>query len=72
MLVRLPLHVFLSFTLIAQIHAWDNEELELFDLVEEVNANFYDVLGVEQVISRRKSWLSDIWGCKTLISDTST
>ena len=29
--------------------AWDNAELELFDLVEEVNANFYDVLGVGQV-----------------------
>ncbi|KAK7109665.1 dnaJ homolog subfamily C member 1-like [Littorina saxatilis] len=28
--------------------AWDNDELEIFDLVEEVNANFYDVLGVGQ------------------------
>ena len=28
---------------------WDNQELELFDLVEEVNANFYEVLGVDQV-----------------------
>ncbi|KAL8586389.1 hypothetical protein ACOMHN_023004 [Nucella lapillus] len=27
---------------------WDSLELELFDLVEEVNANFYDVLGVGQ------------------------
>ncbi|XP_076468940.1 dnaJ homolog subfamily C member 1-like [Babylonia areolata] len=27
---------------------WDNFELELFDLVEEVNANFYDLLGVGQ------------------------
>ena len=25
------------------------EELDLFDLVEDVNANFYDFLGVEQV-----------------------
>lgn len=30
--------------------AWDSDELELFDLVEEVNANFYDVLGVGQVM----------------------
>jgi hypothetical protein len=30
--------------------AWDNDEFEVFDLVEEVNANFYDVLGVGQVI----------------------
>ncbi|XP_060066301.1 dnaJ homolog subfamily C member 1-like [Ylistrum balloti] len=27
---------------------WDNDDLELFDLVEEVNQNFYDVLGVER------------------------
>ncbi|PVD30290.1 hypothetical protein C0Q70_09554 [Pomacea canaliculata] len=27
---------------------WDNDELEIFDLVEEINANFYDVLGVAQ------------------------
>ena len=29
--------------------AWDQEELEMFDLVEEVNENFYTVLGVPQV-----------------------
>lgn len=29
--------------------AWDNEELEVFDVVEEVNQNFYELLGVEQV-----------------------
>ena len=29
--------------------AWDTDEMELFDLVEEVNGNFYDILGVEQV-----------------------
>ncbi|XP_012530456.2 dnaJ homolog subfamily C member 1 [Monomorium pharaonis] len=28
--------------------AWDNDELEVFDVVEEVNQNFYDVLGVTQ------------------------
>lgn len=26
--------------------SWDTDDLELFDLVEEVNRNFYDVLGV--------------------------
>lgn len=31
--------------------AWDNDELEVFDVVEEVNQNFYDVLGVTQVCS---------------------
>lgn len=30
-------------------HAWDNDELEVFDVVEEVNQNFYEVLGVTQV-----------------------
>lgn len=30
-------------------NAWDNDELEVFDVVEEVNQNFYDVLGVPQV-----------------------
>lgn len=29
-------------------NAWDNDELEVFDVVEEVNRNFYDVLGVPQ------------------------
>jgi hypothetical protein len=31
--------------------AWDNIDLELFDLVEEVRTNFYEVLGVPQVSS---------------------
>ena len=30
-------------------YAWDNDELEIFDLVEEVNSNFYGVLGIEKV-----------------------
>lgn len=29
--------------------AWDNGDLELFDLVEEIQQNFYQFLGVEQV-----------------------
>jgi len=28
---------------------WNNDDLELFDLVEEVNQNFYDVLGLSPV-----------------------
>ncbi|XP_076236037.1 dnaJ homolog subfamily C member 1 isoform X2 [Calliopsis andreniformis] len=28
--------------------AWDNDELEVFDVVEEVNQNFYEVLSVPQ------------------------
>lgn len=32
------------------VTAWDQEELEIFDLVEEINENFYTVLKVQQVI----------------------
>ena len=32
-------------------HGWDQAELDLFDLVEEVGENFYDILHVEQVRS---------------------
>lgn len=32
------------------VSAWDQEEFEIFDLVEEINQNFYSVLKVEQVI----------------------
>ena len=31
------------------VDSWDTDDLELFDLVEEVNQNFYEVIGVEQV-----------------------
>ncbi|XP_060829466.1 dnaJ homolog subfamily C member 1-like [Bombus pascuorum] len=29
-------------------NAWDNDELEVFDVVEEINQNFYEMLGVPQ------------------------
>lgn len=29
--------------------AWNDEDLEVFDVVEEVNQNFYELLGVAQV-----------------------
>lgn len=32
------------------VESWDTDDLELFDLVEEVNKNFYEVLGVDQVV----------------------
>ena len=28
---------------------WTQDELDLFDLVEEVGENFYDLIGVDQV-----------------------
>ncbi|XP_063308606.1 dnaJ homolog subfamily C member 1 [Pelobates fuscus] len=34
--------------LCSSVTAWDNGDLELFDLVEEIQQNFYQFLGVEQ------------------------
>ncbi len=36
---------------IGRSYAWDNAEYEMYDLVEEINKNFYEVLGVAQVSS---------------------
>jgi hypothetical protein len=36
-------------SLLDAVQCWDNEELEIFDLVEEVNTNFYTLLGVTEV-----------------------
>ncbi len=38
------------FCSITDVLSWDNDEMELFDLVEEVNKNFYELLGVDQVV----------------------
>jgi hypothetical protein len=45
-------HVFLAFLCFASItwvQSYENYELDLFDLVEDVKVNFYDMLGVRQV-----------------------
>ena len=34
-----------------EVHGWDSIDLELFDIVEEIKDNFYDVLGLKQVRS---------------------
>lgn len=47
---RITWLLFLSHIWIAK--GWDTDDLELFDLVEEVNRNFYEVLGVDQVLSQ--------------------
>nr|XP_021180968.2 dnaJ homolog subfamily C member 1 [Helicoverpa armigera] len=36
------------FTLVLSAKAWDDGDLEVFDVVEEVNQNFYELLGVTQ------------------------
>lgn len=42
--------IFYFLTVFRLSHAWDNDDLEVFDVVEEVNQNFYEVLGVTQVL----------------------
>lgn len=32
-----------------QVNAWGTDDFELFDLVEEINKNFYEVLNIKQV-----------------------
>ncbi len=48
------------------VYAWDTEELEIFDLVEEINQNFYNVLGVQQVCLKFKKKIHLKWLNKTL------
>lgn len=37
---------------VGPVRAWESGDLELFDLVEEVQLNFYEFLGVQQVSAR--------------------
>lgn len=39
----------LTVTWLGAAVAWDGDELEVFDVVEEVNQNFYTMLGVDRV-----------------------
>ncbi|KAH0952801.1 hypothetical protein HN011_012255 [Eciton burchellii] len=40
--------IFYVLNVFRSCHAWDNDDLEVFDVVEEVNENFYNVLGITQ------------------------
>lgn len=31
------------------VHAWDSEQLEVFDVVDEVKENFYELLDIPKV-----------------------
>ncbi|CAH7291787.1 Dnajc1 [Phodopus roborovskii] len=56
-----PLLLFLLAT-VGPVHAWESGDLELFDLVEEVQLNFYEFLGVQQ-----PGWtVPSAWGCFSL------
>lgn len=39
---------FILITLLLSVKAWDDDDLEVFDVVEEVNQNFYELMGVTQ------------------------
>lgn len=45
---------FLAFVtlFVDNVSAWDQDELEIFDLVEEINQNFYSILKVDQVVTQ--------------------
>ncbi|XP_027969925.1 dnaJ homolog subfamily C member 1 isoform X1 [Eumetopias jubatus] len=43
-----PLLLLLLLAAVGQAHGWESGDLELFDLVEEVQLNFYQFLGVQQ------------------------
>lgn len=44
-----PLLLLLLLAAVAPARGWESGDLELFDLVEEVQLNFYQFLGVQQV-----------------------
>lgn len=46
---RICLHAVCFLSIFSYSRAWDNDELEVFDVVEEVNQNFYTMLNVPQV-----------------------
>lgn len=47
-----PRLLFLLLAAVGPVRAWESADLELFDLVEEVQSNLYEFLGVQQVSAR--------------------
>ena len=45
----LVMSVLVFLQIIGQCVSWDQVELDLFDLVEEIGENFYDVMQLNQV-----------------------
>ncbi|KPJ05006.1 DnaJ-like subfamily C member 1 [Papilio xuthus] len=50
--MRFVILVFLAYA--ASAAAWDDDDFEVFDVVEEVNQNFYELLGVTQEASQQE------------------
>lgn len=47
--LKIWLPIAISCVLFTGTSAWDNDDFEIFDLVEEINENFYKMLKIEQV-----------------------
>lgn len=47
----MKLHILLFVLTIwsSSVHGWDSVEMEVFDVVEEVNQNFYELMGISPV-----------------------
>ena len=42
------------------VNCWEDYEMDLFELVEEINMNLYDFLGVNQVIKITMKYLKSL------------
>ena len=49
-------HIICLAILFVPVAPWTTDDLELFDLVEEINVNFYDFLKVNQVSDFASDW----------------
>lgn len=56
--MRLFILVFIA-ALSSSVRAWDDDDYHIFDLVEEINQNFYKFMGIEQVChgSQIATWM---------------
>lgn len=73
-MTRVAVLALMLLSLLAPATAWDNDDLEIFDLVELINKNFYEELGIKQVrnfvnVDETNCYLSHgslfILGCNT-------
>lgn len=49
MFYKTNITIFLLIASAIGVQSWDTEELEIFDLVEEIKVNFYELMGIQQV-----------------------
>jgi hypothetical protein len=52
--------IFLVLSCSSPASAWDNDDLEIFDLVELVNKNFYELMGISQVRGIYVTWIQKL------------